>query len=111
MTTLGDPSTAMKLSSIRVSAPPHDYVRNGTTSLFAALDVGTGRVIGGLQHRRHRGREFLQFLNTIDANAPANLDVHLILDNYGTHKTPRCTAGVLAIRGFICISHEQAPRD
>ena len=66
----------------------HDYVRHGTTSLFAALDVATGRVIGEL-HRRHRSQEFLQFLNTIDAQVPAGLDVHLILDNYGTHKTPR----------------------
>jgi transposase len=66
----------------------HDYVRHGTTSLFAALDVATGRVIGEL-HRRHRSHEFVQFLNTIDAQVPAHLDIHLILDNYGTHKTPR----------------------
>jgi transposase len=56
--------------------------------LFAALDVATGRVIGEL-HRRHRSQEFVQFLNTIDAQVPAHLDIHLILDNYGTHKTPR----------------------
>ena len=66
----------------------HDYRRNGTTSLFAALDVATGQVIGEC-HRRHRSQEFLQFLETIDARVPADLDVHLILDNYGTHKTPR----------------------
>jgi transposase len=66
----------------------HDYVRHGTTSLFAALDVASGRVIGQL-HRRHRSVEFCKFLDTIDANVPAALDVHLILDNYGTHKTPR----------------------
>ena len=65
----------------------HDYLRYGTTSLFAALDVATGRVIGEW-HRRHRGHEFLQFLNTIDAQVPANLDIHLILDNYGTHTHP-----------------------
>ena len=65
----------------------HDYLRYGTTSLFAALDVATGRVIGEL-HRRHRSREFLQFLTTIDAQVSADLDIHLILDNYGTHKTP-----------------------
>jgi transposase len=64
----------------------HDYVRHGTTSLFAALDVATGRVIGEC-HRRHRSREFLRFLETIDHAVPAHLDVHLILDNYGTHKT------------------------
>jgi transposase len=66
----------------------HDYVRHGTTSLFAALDVASGRVIGQL-HRRHRSVEFCKFLGTIDDNVPAALDVHLILDNYGTHKTPR----------------------
>ena len=66
----------------------HDYRRHGTTSLFAALDVATGKVIGEC-HRRHRSQEFLQFLETIDARVPADLDVHLILDNYGTHKTPR----------------------
>jgi hypothetical protein len=52
----------------------HDYVRHGTTSLFAALDVATGRVIGEL-HRRHRSQEFLQFLNTIDAQVPAHRDI------------------------------------
>ena len=64
----------------------HDYVRHGTTSLFAALDVATGRVIGEC-HRRHRSREFLRFLETIDHTVAADLDIHLILDNYGTHKT------------------------
>jgi transposase len=66
----------------------HDYRRHGTTSLFAALDVASGKVIGEC-HRRHRSQEFLRFLKTIDANVPADLDIHLILDNYGTHKTPR----------------------
>jgi len=66
----------------------HDYRRHGTTSLFAALDVATGKVIGEC-HRRHRSQEFLQFLETIDASVSPDLDVHLILDNYGTHKTPR----------------------
>src|SRR5947207_15404507 len=66
----------------------HDYVRHGTTSLFAALDVAAGKVIGEC-HGRHRSQEFLQFLETIDARVPADLDVHLILDNYGTHKTAR----------------------
>jgi transposase len=66
----------------------HDYVRNGTTSLFAALDVASGKVISAL-HRRHRHQEFLKFLKTIDRNVPATLDVHLICDNYGTHKTPQ----------------------
>jgi transposase len=67
----------------------HDYVRNGTTSLFAALDVATGRVIGKC-YRRHRQQEFLKFLNEIDARVPREpgVEIHLILDNYGTHKTP-----------------------
>lgn len=66
----------------------HDYRRHGTTSLFAALDVATGKVIGEC-HRRHRSREFQRFLETIEADVPADLEVHLILDNYGTHKTAR----------------------
>lgn len=64
----------------------HDYRRHGTTSLFAALDVKAGTVIGQC-YRRHRSVEFRKFLDTIDAGVPAGLDVHLILDNYGTHKT------------------------
>jgi len=64
----------------------HDYVRHGTTSLFAALDAKTGKVVGDL-HRRHRSMEFRKFLDSIEASVPAGLDVHLILDNYGTHKT------------------------
>lgn len=64
----------------------HDYKRHGTTSLFAALDVATGKVIGQLK-RRHRSAEFLQFLTLVDASVPADQEVHLIMDNYGTHKT------------------------
>ena len=65
----------------------HDYARYGTTSLFAALDLVTGNVIGEC-HRRHRSIEFRHFLDTIEAAVPADLDVHLVLDNYGTHKSP-----------------------
>jgi transposase len=65
----------------------HDYTRHGTTSLFAALNAKSGEIVGEC-HARHRAREFRRFLNTIDANVPAGLDVHLILDNYATHKTP-----------------------
>jgi transposase len=65
----------------------HDYMRHGTTTLFAALGIATGKVIGET-HRRHRSREFLQFLRSIEAAVPAELDVHLVMDNYGTHKTP-----------------------
>ena len=64
----------------------HDYVRNGTTSLFAALDIATGKVIGKT-FRRHRASEFKKFLQTIDAAVPKELDLHVVLDNYGTHKT------------------------
>jgi transposase len=64
----------------------HDYARHGTTSLFAALDTKTGKVIGQNQ-QRHRSTEFRNFLDTIEKNVPDALDVHLILDNYGTHKT------------------------
>ena len=64
----------------------HDYMRHGTTTLFAALDIATGRVIGQTQ-QRHRAAEFLRFLHTIEQNVPADLDIHLIMDNYGTHKT------------------------
>jgi len=65
----------------------HDYERHGTTSLFAALEMASGKVIGEC-HRRHRAVEFRRFLDTVEATTPAGLDVHLILDNYGTHKTP-----------------------
>ena len=71
----------------RPARATHDYKRNGTSSLFAALDAGSGKVIGSL-HARHRAVEFKRFLQTIDAQVPAELDVHLILDNYATHKTP-----------------------
>ncbi|MCA9454348.1 MAG: IS630 family transposase [Nitrospira sp.] len=70
----------------QVERRTHDYRRHGTTSLLAALNVKTGEVIGQL-HQRHRAREFRKFLDTIEAHVPPNLDVHLILDNYGTHKT------------------------
>ena len=70
----------------QVERGTHDYKRHGTTSLFAALELKTNRVIGQL-HRRHRSQEFRRFLDTIEANVPAELDVHIVLDNYGTHKT------------------------
>lgn len=70
----------------KAATKTHDYKRHGTTSLFAALDVATGKVIGRLK-RRHRSAEFLEFLNAIDREVPKSLAVHLVLDNYGTHKT------------------------
>ena len=69
----------------RAGTMTHDYKRNGTTTLFAALDVLTGKVIGQCLPR-HRHEEFLKFLRTIDREVPADLQVHLILDNYSTHK-------------------------
>jgi transposase len=65
----------------------HDYVRNGTTSLFAAFDLASGSVIAQ-PYRRHRHQEFLRFLKLIDTAVPKDLDLHLVLDNYATHKTP-----------------------
>lgn len=65
----------------------HDYLRHGTTTLFAALDIATGKVIGQL-HRRHRATEFLKFLAVLDHSIPADTPVHVVMDNYGTHKTP-----------------------
>ncbi|CAL9674917.1 hypothetical protein SUDANB105_07804 [Streptomyces sp. enrichment culture] len=73
----------------------HDYVRAGTTTLFAALEVATGKVIGSL-HCRHRAAEFKKFLTKLDKEVPEGLDVHLILDNYATHKTPDIKKWLLA---------------
>jgi transposase len=69
----------------------HDYVRHGTTSLFAAFNIADGTVISQL-HRQHRAIEFKKFLATIDKTVPDGLDIHLICDNYGTHKTPAIKA-------------------
>src|SRR5206468_1140211 len=70
----------------QVERRTHDYKRHGTTSLFAALDLKTSKILSQL-HRRHRSIEFRKFLDAIDAAVPQTLDVHLIMDNYGTHKT------------------------
>jgi transposase len=71
----------------------HDYLRHGTTSLFAAFNTVDGSVISSL-HRRHRSTEFKKFLGKIDAEVPADLDIHLVCDNYGTHKSPMVKAWV-----------------
>ncbi|MFF1557043.1 IS630 family transposase [Streptomyces sp. NPDC058279] len=73
----------------------HDYVRAGTTTLFAALEIATGKVIGSL-HRRHRAEEFKKFLIKLDKEVPTGLEVHLVLDNYATHKTPAIKTWLLA---------------
>jgi transposase len=75
----------------RAGTMTHDYKRNGTTTLFAALDVATGRVIGECMPR-HRHQEFLRFLRTIDRQTPKRLDLHLIVDNYATHKHAKVKA-------------------
>ncbi|MCI4326561.1 MAG: IS630 family transposase [Thermoplasmata archaeon] len=83
--------------SLRPGVPErqtHDYRRNGTSDLFAALDVVEGRIIGEC-HKRHRVREFLAFLRTLDRNTPPELDLHLVLDNLSTHKTPEVKRWVL----------------
>jgi transposase len=78
----------------------HDYVRHGTSSLYAALDLASGKVIGSL-HARHRATEFLAFLKKIDAEVPADLDVHLVLDNASTHKTPAVKRWLTAHPRFV----------
>ena len=66
----------------------HDYVRHGTMTLFAALDIASGKVLSQCK-RRHRHQEYLQFLKHLDANIPPDLHVHLVVDNYATHKHPK----------------------
>jgi transposase len=78
----------------------HDYKRSGTSSLYAALDITTGQVIGSL-HARHRAIEFKKFLQSIDREVPAELDVHVILDNSSTHKTPAIKSWLLAHPRFV----------
>lgn len=78
----------------------HDYVRNGTSSLYAALDIASGKVIGSL-HARHRATEFVSFLRKIDTEVPADLDVHLVMDNASTHKTPAVKRWLAAHPRFV----------
>jgi len=78
----------------------HDYVRHGTSSLYAALDLASGQVIGSL-HARHRAQEFLAFLKKIDTEVPTDLDVHLVLDNASTHKTPAVKRWLTAHPRFV----------
>jgi transposase len=78
----------------------HDYKRSGTSSLYAALDISTGKVIGSL-HARHRAIEFKKFLQTLDREVPAELEVHVILDNSSTHKTPAIHRWLLAHPRFV----------
>src|SRR5438309_7245997 len=82
----------LPLKAGRCGAMTHDYKRNGTTTLFAALDVLDGRVIGRCM-QRHRHQEFIRFLNAIEREVPAGKIVHVVLDNYGAHKNPKVRAG------------------
>jgi transposase len=69
----------------------HDYKRNGTTTLFAALEIAEGQVVGQC-YARHRHQEFLKFLKRLDQEFPGEVKLHLVMDNYGTHKHPRVQA-------------------
>jgi transposase len=88
----------------RAGTMTHDYKRNGTTTLFAALNMLDGKVIGACMPR-HRHREFLRFLKLIDQKTAADLDLHLIVDNYATHKTPAVKRWLKAHPRFHCTSH------
>jgi transposase len=89
----------LPLKKGRAATMTHDYKRHGTTTLFAALDVRSGLVIGECQPR-HRAKEFIRFLKRIDRCVQKHLDVHLVLDNYGTHKTPEVKAWLAEHRRF-----------
>ena len=85
----------------RCGTMTHDYQRNGTTTLFAALNILSGKVVGQC-HARHRHQEWLKFLRQIDREFPPQLDLHLVMDNYGTHKEPHVTAWLKKHRRFKC---------
>jgi len=85
----------------RCGTMTHDYKRNGTTTLFAALEVLQGRVIGQC-YERHRHQEFLRFLRRLDQAFPAELNLHLVMDNYGTHKHPNVRAWLKRHPRFVC---------
>ena len=84
---------ALPLGLGYVQGYTHDYIRHGTTTLFAALDAATGRVIAQCK-KRHRHQDFLAFLRLIDREVPPDLDLHLVVDNYATHKHPRVRAWI-----------------
>jgi hypothetical protein len=86
----------------RCATMTHDYKRNGTTTLFAALDILEGKVIGRCM-QRHRHQEFIRFLNTVEREVAADKAVHVVLDNYATHKHPRVRRrmGVQAFGNFL----------
>ena len=85
----------------RCGTMTHDYKRNGTTTLFAALNVLSGQVVGQC-YPRHRHQEWLKFLRRLDGEFPKNLDLHLVMDNYGTHKEPHVQAWLKKHPRFVC---------
>jgi transposase/transposase-like protein len=91
----------LPLKKGRCGTYTHDYKRNGTTTLFASLNMLDGKVIGQF-HARHRHQEWLKFLRHLDAQYPANLALHMVLDNYGSHKTPVVQAWLAKHPRFVC---------
>jgi len=91
----------LPLKKGRCGTMTHDYKRNGTTTLFAALNVLDGKVIGEC-HGRHRHQEWLRFLRRLDREFPPELELHLVMDNYGTHKEPHVQAWLKKHRRFVC---------
>ena len=91
----------LPLKKGRCGTMTHDYKRNGTTTLFAALNVLDGKVIGEC-HGRHRHQEWLKFLRRLDAEFPSPLQLHLVMDNYGTHKAPHVQAWLNQHPRFVC---------
>ena len=91
----------LPLKKGRCGTMTHDYKRNGTTTLFAALNVLDGQVVGEC-HARHRHQEWLKFLRRLDREFPQDIELHLVMDNYGTHKEPHVRAWLKKHRRFIC---------
>jgi transposase len=91
----------LPLKKGRCGTMTHDYKRNGTTTLFAALNVLDGKVIGEC-HQRHRHQEWLKFLRRLDQEFPQDLQLHLVMDNYGTHKEPHVKAWLKKHPRFVC---------
>ncbi|MBI2820593.1 MAG: IS630 family transposase [Acidobacteria bacterium] len=91
----------LPLKKGRCGTMTHDYKRNGTTTLFAALEVLQGRVVGQC-YERHRHQEFLKFLRRLDEEFPGQIPLHLVMDNYGTHKHPRVKAWLQRHPRYVC---------
>src|SRR5208337_4919946 len=98
---LDRPQPGLPLKKGRCGTMTHDYKRNGTTTLFAALEVAHGKVIGEC-HPRHRHQEWLKFLRRLDQEFPGEQELHLVMDNYGTHKEPNVKAWLKQHPRFVC---------